>query len=49
MRRADGETEEDTGKVLLQRLQSLYQTVSDQRARFNEAVFLVFAHPLLLP
>ncbi len=28
-------------------LQSLYyQTISDPRARFNEAVFLVFSHPL---
>lgn len=45
--RGDRENEEDTGKVLLYYLQSLYyQTVSDQRAQFNEAVFLVFSHPL---
>lgn len=43
----DREKGEDTGKVLLYYVQSLYyQTVSDQRAQFNEAVFLVLSHPL---
>lgn len=38
------EKAEDTGKVLLYYLQSLYyQSVSDQRAQFNEAVFLVLS------
>lgn len=42
-----GERGEDTGKGLLSYLQSLYyQTLSDHRARFNEAVPRVFSHPL---
>lgn len=35
--------------VLLHHLQSLYRTVCDRRAQFNEAVFLVFSSPPCSP
>lgn len=42
----DWDGEERTQKVLLYYLQSLYyQSVSDQRAQFNEAAFLVLLSP----
>lgn len=36
-------------KVLLHHLQSLYRTLCDRRAQFNEAVFLVFSAPPCSP
>lgn len=45
--REDEEQGEDTVNVLLYHLQVLYRAVSDQRDKFNEAVFLAFSRPLL--